>query len=269
MVPRASYEVDVVQAGSHQNDGALTRDLAAFVRAALLLSEVVAWMLGIVLVLRGELAWAAGCVAFALASDFAGRAWSRRSPVPMPYFLRWILWLPRGPQSPRGLISVLRPRSGERILEIGPGIGIHALPVAALLLPDGVLDALDVQAEMVAALERSAADRGLRNVVPTRGDAQRLPYGNETFDAVYLMSVLGEVPDAAAALHELRRVLKPDGRVVVGEVVIDPDFISLPRLREMAAAAGLVFERSSGPAFLYLGVFRRAAAMAAPERTEA
>lgn len=256
-------------ASRDQNQGALSGKLAAFLRAALLVSEVVAWVAGVVLFLRGKLTWGAGCIAFALTADFAGRTWSRISPVPMPYFLRWVLWLPRGPQSPSGLISVLRPRSGERILEIGPGIGIHALPVAALLLPDGVLDALDVQAEMVAALERSAADRGLRNVVATRGDAQRLPYQDETFDAVYLMSVLGEVPDAAAALHEVWRVLKPDGRVVFGEVVIDPDFISLPKLREMAAAAGLGFERSSGLPFLYLGVFRRAAAVVATQRTEA
>ena len=196
----------------------------------------------------------------ALAADFGGRLWSRKSPVPMPYFMRWVLRLPRGPQSPKGLQQALQPRSGERILEIGPGVGVHALPVASSLLPSGILDALDAQQEMLDELTRRAARRGLTNIVPRQGDARKLPYPDRTFDGAYLISVVGEIPDAVAALRELRRVLKPGGRLVVGEVVVDPDFVSLPALREKASKAGLSLERSLGPRFAYLAVFRPAAA---------
>jgi hypothetical protein len=41
---------------------------------------------------------------------------------------------------------MLEPRAGERIFELGPGIGVHALPVAASLVPSGMLDVLDVHA---------------------------------------------------------------------------------------------------------------------------
>jgi ubiquinone/menaquinone biosynthesis C-methylase UbiE len=95
--------------------------------------------------------------------------------------------------------------------------------------------------------------------VPTQGDAQKLPYADRTFDAAYLIGVLGEIPDAGMALRELRRVLKPGGRLVISELLIDPDFISLPALREQAREAGFVYERSAGPRFAYSAVFRLAA----------
>jgi SAM-dependent methyltransferase len=227
-------------------------------KASLFFFEIGAFVLGVALVLRGQLLWAAGCTAIAVAADIAGRAWSHSSPVPMPYFMRWVLYVPRGPQSPRGLERILEPRSAERILEIGPGIGAHALSIAPQLLPDGILDALDVQKEMVEELGRRAAESGIGNLVAQQGDAQRLPYPDRTFDAAYLISVLGEIPDASAALRELRRVLKSDGRIVIGEVFVDPDFISLPSLQERATNAGFVFERSSGPRFAYFARFSRA-----------
>lgn len=206
----------------------------------------------------GALLWAAVGAVFALGADVAGRVWSRRTPVPMPYFMRWILLLPRGPHSPKNLERVLKPRSGERILEIGPGVGVHALPVASLLLPNGVLDVLDVQQDMLDNLARRAATRGLTNIAPKHGDAQKLPYPDQTFDAAYLIGVLGEIPNPIVAMCELKRVLKPTGRLVISEILIDPDFISLRALQEKARSAGFVLERSAGPGFVYSAVFRPA-----------
>ena len=231
----------------------------AFMRACLFFSEIVAWVLAVVMTFRGELLWAAVCALFALGANMAGRVWSRRSPIAMPYFMRWVLLVPRGPHSPNHIKRILQPRSGERILEVGPGIGVHALPIAASLLPDGVLDALDVQQEMIDDLKRRAASRGLANIVARQGDAQKLPYHDHTFDAAYLIGVLGEIPDAVAALRELRRVLKPGGRLLISEVLIDPDFISLRVLQKMAGTAGFVFERKVGPSIAYSAVFRPAA----------
>src|SRR3989304_354371 len=121
----------------------MQRDAWTVVRALAFFSEIAAWVLAVVMAVSGELGWAAVCVVYALGADAAGRLWSRKSPVPMPYFMRWVLRVPRGPHSPARLRRVLQPRSGERILEIGPGVGVHALPVASQLLPDGVLDVLD------------------------------------------------------------------------------------------------------------------------------
>lgn len=225
-------------------------------RAWIFFSEIAAWFIAVVMVFLGNLLWAAVCAVFALGAHMVGRVWSLKSPVPMPYFMRWVLLVPRGPQSPKNIERILQPRSGDRILEVGPGVGVHALPIASSLLPDGVLDVLDVQQEMLDDLMRRAASSGLTNIVAKQGDARRLPYPDYTFDAAYLIGVLGEIPDALVALRELRRVLKPGGRLLVGEVLIDPDFISLPALQEMAGDAGFVFERKVGPGFAYSAVFR-------------
>jgi SAM-dependent methyltransferase len=234
----------------------MERRTSTVLKAWLFHAEIAAWLIAFGLALAAELRWAAVSALVALGAHAAGQLWSRKSPVPMPYFMRWVLRVPRGPHSPARVQRLLLPRSGERILEIGPGVGVPALPVAAALLPDGVLD---VQRQMLDDLMRRAAREGLTNVVPRRGDAQHLPYPDATFDAAYLISVLGEIPDAPAALSELRRVLKPGGRLLVGEVLVDPDFIALPALKAMAGDAGFALERRAGPRFAYSAVFRRTA----------
>jgi len=141
-------------------------------------------------------------------------------------------------------------------------VGIHAIPVAAALQPNGVLSVLDVQQEMLDDLMRRATRRGLGNIVPRQGDAQSLPYPDGAFDAAYAVSVLGEIPRPANVLAELRRVLKPGGRLVICEVFVDPDFISLPALQRLARDAGFPFERESGTRFAYTALFRTMAAAA-------
>lgn len=222
------------------------------------LAATAAAILSVAEVVRGELRWAFVLAVCAAGFWMAARLWNRQSPVPMPHFMRWILLVPRGPHSPRRLKAILKPRRGERILEIGPGIGVHALPIATSLLPGGILDALDVQPEMLEDLRRRAARAGIENIVAKHGDACALPYSDHTFDAAYLITALGEIPDEAAALRELRRVLKPSGRLVIGEVFIDPDFVLLSTLKHQAANAGMVFERTAGPTFAYFALFRPA-----------
>ncbi len=219
-----------------------------------------AWILAPAVALLGELELAGGFLAFALGAHVVGRTVSRLSPFPMPYFMRGVLQVPRGPHSPRRLIGLLRPSAGERIIEVGPGVGVHALPVAAAIAPDGVLDVLDVQQEMLDDLKRRAARCGLTNIVPRLADARVLPYPDRTFDAGYLISVLGEIPSPRAALGELRRVLKPNGRLVVCEVLIDPDYVTPVALQDMARDAGFALERLVGPRFAYSALFRPVAA---------
>ena len=83
-----------------------------------------------------------------------------------------------------------------------------------------------------------AAERGLWNLVATRGDATALPYDDDSFDAVVLITVLGEIPDQEAALREIARVLRPGGRLVVGELIGDPHFTSAGALRERGRGGG-------------------------------
>jgi SAM-dependent methyltransferase len=184
------------------------------------------------------------------------RAWAALRPTAFPYFGRAILEVPRPLLTRRALIEILNPNPGERALEVGPGTGYYTLVVAEGVGPTGTVDVLDVRQSFVDHTRSSAARRGLSNVVGTQGDAGSLPFPDGSFDAAYLVGVLGEIPDPKTALRELRRVLKPSGRLVVGEIFFDPDFSRFGWLGKHAGAAGLVFDRRSGPRFAYFARFR-------------
>ncbi len=221
-------------------------------------TSIGAVILSLAAIMGGKLRWAAGWAVLAVVAWKCTRAWQRQHPVPMPYYMRWVLFLPRG-HSPQRLKKILEPRPGERILEIGPGPGIHALQVAPALLPSGTLDVLDVQQAMLDDLKQRAMKQGVTNIITTHGDAQKLPYPDHTFDAAYMITTLGEIPDSAAALGELGRVLKPRGRLVIAEAILDPDYISLSALEEKLKNAGFVLGRMSGSRFSYFVLFHRMA----------
>lgn len=82
---------------------------------------------------------------------------------------------------------------------------------------------------------------------------------NQTFDAVYMITVLGEIPDQSALFSEVRRVLKSKGRLVIAEAIIDPDYVTLSVLKGRAEDAGFVLERTTGPKFSYFALFRQMA----------
>lgn len=195
---------------------------------------------------------ATGLVAIAV---LGAMLWWRRNPSACPYGLRFSLELPHPFITRRRLHEILAPRPAERMLEVGPGTGYYSLHVARSLEPDGVLDVLDVQQGMLDHTVRRARELGIANIFPTRGDARELPYPDESFDAAYLNVVLGEVPDQDATLRELRRVLRPNGRLVVGEVFADPHMVPFGALRTRAEAAGLEFESRLGGSLGYYARF--------------
>jgi ubiquinone/menaquinone biosynthesis C-methylase UbiE len=183
--------------------------------------------------------------------------WWRRHPSACPYSQRFWVEAPH-PFITRGrLLEALAPRPGETILEVGPGTGYYTVPVARALTPGGRLHIADLQREMLDHTVARAREAGIDNIEPREADARRLPYTDASFDAAFLVAVLGEVPDQDAALRELRRVLQPGGRLVVGELFGDPHMVTERALRRRAVAAGLRFERRVGPPFGYFGIARR------------
>jgi SAM-dependent methyltransferase len=195
---------------------------------------------------------------FGAALAVAGAAlWWRKNPSACPYSQRFWVEAPHPIITRVRLREVLEPMRGERVLEVGPGTGYYTLDVAEWVGPDGSVDILDLQQEMLDHTMRRAAERSLANITPTRSDATALPFENETFDAAFLVTVLGEIPDQDAALRELARVLKPGGRLVVGELLGDPHYVALGPMRLRAAAAGLGFERRSGNALGYFARFSK------------
>ena len=185
------------------------------------------------------------------AATLAAALWWRKNPSACPYGQRFWVEAPHPFITRDRLRSVLRPQPGERLLELGVGTGYYSPDLAEWVAPDGTLELFDLQQKFLDHTMRAAAARGLTNLVPTRGDATKLPYEDASIDAVILTAVLGEIPDRAAALREIRRVLKPDGRLVVGELFGDPHFTSRGSLKQLGSEAELELTEMSGPPFAY------------------
>ena len=192
-----------------------------------------------------------------LAAGLAAALWWRRHPSACPYGQRFWVEAPHPLITRDRLLRVLDPRPGERVLEVGPGTGYYTLPVAERLGPDGRLELFDLQQEMLDHTLRRAGPLAAR-MHATQGDARSLPYPDATFDGALLVTVLGEIPDQEGALRELRRVLKPGGRLVVGEIAVDPHVVFPGALERRAGAAGLSLEHRDGTPFGYFARLRPA-----------
>jgi ubiquinone/menaquinone biosynthesis C-methylase UbiE len=180
--------------------------------------------------------------------------WWRKNPSACPYSQRFWVQAPHPLITRARLREILEPAAGELLLEIGPGTGYYTLELAECVAADGGVEIFDIQQEMLDHTMQRVRERGISNVHPTQGDARSLPYEDDSFDAAILISTLGEIPDGDAALVQINRVLKPGGRLIVGEVLGDPHMVTLGALRRRAEAAGLVHEGHVGPK---LGYFAR------------
>jgi len=139
--------------------------------------------------------------------------------------------------SPRRILSAFELSPGERILEIGPGIGYYSRDAVDRVGESGRLVCLDVQREMLLETRRRL-QAGERVAHFVQASAVALPFVSATFDRVLLITVLGEIPDRSQALQEIRRSLRPGGRLSVSEQLPDPDFITVATLRSELRACG-------------------------------
>jgi arsenite methyltransferase len=109
---------------------------------------------------------------------------------------------------------------GERVLDLGCGAGTDSLVAAQMVGQTGHVTGLDMTPEMLAKARASAAELGTANVEFVEGEAERLPFPDESFDVVISNGVIDLVLDKDAVFSEIVRVLKPGGRIQVADVTI-------------------------------------------------
>jgi SAM-dependent methyltransferase len=105
---------------------------------------------------------------------------------------------------------------GMRVLDVAAGSGQPTLTIAPRIQPGGTILGIDFSPEMLAVATRRARQAGAANVSFKAMDAEHLELPDASFDAVTCACGLIFFPDAHRALTEMRRVLKPGGRVAIG-----------------------------------------------------
>jgi SAM-dependent methyltransferase len=109
---------------------------------------------------------------------------------------------------------------GEHVVDVGCGAGFDSLLAARMVGTAGAVVGVDMTPAMLAKARDGAAAAGLANVAFRDGYAETLPVPDGWADVVISNGALNLVPDKAAALAEMARVLKPGGRLQIGDILV-------------------------------------------------
>jgi arsenite methyltransferase len=110
--------------------------------------------------------------------------------------------------------------AGERVLDLGSGAGTDSLVAAQMVGDQGQVTGIDMTSAMLAKARAAAIEMGVRNVEFLAGEAEQLPFPEESFDVVISNGVIDLIPDKDAVFSELHRVLVPGGRMQIADVTI-------------------------------------------------
>ena len=115
--------------------------------------------------------------------------------------------------------------SGQKLLDFGCGPGTLSVGLAKAVEP-GELHGVDMEESEIEAARAAAAGGGHENATFHVGDVTGLPFEDDTFDVAHCHTVLMHVPDTAATLKEVRRVLKPGGLIASREAIVASSFMA-------------------------------------------
>jgi len=111
-------------------------------------------------------------------------------------------------------------RPGERAVDVGCGAGMDSLIAGRMVGPEGRVIGVDMTQVMLEKARAAAEEARLGNVEFHQSYAEELPVPDGWADVVISNGVLNLMPDKAAVLAEMVRVLKPDGRLQIGDILV-------------------------------------------------
>jgi ubiquinone/menaquinone biosynthesis C-methylase UbiE len=179
---------------------------------------------------------------------------------PAPAWTGWFLdsGFRRWMQPPERIIKRSAIKPGMRVLELGCGSGSYTTFAARVVGPKGRVYALDIQRKMLDQLQRKLVkpeNRDIRNIELIQASAYELPFEDASFDLIYMITVLPEIPDPHKALLESKRVLKPGGILAVTEFFPDPDYPLKRTTIRQAVSAGFREDEVMGSFWNYTARF--------------
>jgi ubiquinone/menaquinone biosynthesis C-methylase UbiE len=129
-------------------------------------------------------------------------------------------------RNPAQVLDFAGAQRGWSILDLGCGTGVFTIEAARRVGPSGVVHAVDVQPAMIDALRGRMRATNLTNIQTHVAPATHLPLDDHSVDCVLMISVLPMLHGKPSALREVKRVLKPNGVLVVGEELIEPEYVT-------------------------------------------
>lgn len=146
---------------------------------------------------------------------------------------------------------------GMAVLEVGPGNGRYTIETARRVGSSGKVVTIDVEPKMITRVQQRAEAEGVANLEARVADVYDLPCEDGAFDAIYMITVIGEIPEPQRAMREFHRVLSSSGLLAFSELLFDPDYPRAHTLIRMAAAANFRLKTKLGNFFSYTLVFEK------------
>ena len=134
------------------------------------------------------------------------------------------------------MLAALELRAGQVVCDFGCGVGYVTLPMAKLVLPGGRVLATDLQPEMLAALEKRAAEAGVTNVERILSDPADPKLAPDSCDVVLMLDVYHELGYPEQVLRSVRAALKPGGRLVLVEFRAEDPEVPIKPVHKMTRA---------------------------------
>jgi SAM-dependent methyltransferase len=111
--------------------------------------------------------------------------------------------------------------AGERVVDVGCGAGLDTLIAAGMVGPSGRVVGVDMTPDMLERARAAADSAGAQHVELRPGYAEELPVPDQWADVVISNGVMNLAPDKEAAFAELARVLRPGGRLLIGDLLVE------------------------------------------------
>jgi ubiquinone/menaquinone biosynthesis C-methylase UbiE len=152
------------------------------------------------------------------------------------------------------MIEGFKLKNGDKVLDMGCGPGLWSPLLAEHVAPDGKIEAMDISEDLIEYAQANLENHPLQDTIHYQtGDFHNIPFEANTFDVVFFGNCFAYVTDYSTVMNELKRVLKPNGRIIAkdfdGAIIVFHPIDPYLQMRVLAANARGLKENPPDPPF--------------------